>query len=446
LREDRAVLHHGRWHDADATGHGMNILLLGSGGREHALAWKIAASPLVDRLYCAPGNAGIARESELVAMDPADHAAVIEFCKSHGADLVVVGPEAPLCAGIVDDLAAAGIKGFGPSKAAARLEGSKGFAKDLCKANRIPTAAYEYFTAAAPAKAYVRAQGAPIVVKADGLAAGKGVIVAASVVEAEAAVDMMFDAGLATGGLVIEEFLAGEEASFFALCDGVTAIPLVAAQDHKRVLDGDQGPNTGGMGAYSPAPVVTSELSRRAMDEIVLPTIRAMQAMGVPYKGVLYAGLMITAAGPKLIEYNVRFGDPECQVLMLRLMSDLVPALLASCDGMLKNFDLRWYAEAALAVVMAAKGYPGNYAKGSVIEGLDAAAAIEGVEIFHAGTKAEAGRILANGGRVLNVCAHGSTVTQAQARAYAAIDRIHWPDGFCRRDIGFRAVTRERKL
>jgi phosphoribosylamine--glycine ligase len=422
----------------------MNILLLGSGGREHALAWKIAASPLVERLYCAPGNAGIGREAELVAVDPADHAAVIAFCKTQRVDLVVVGPEAPLCAGIVDDLTAAGIKAFGPSGGAARLEGSKGFTKDLCKANGIPTAAYQRFTAAAPAKAYVRTQGIPIVVKADGLAAGKGVVVATSIAEAEAAIDMIFGAELGIAGLVVEEFLAGEEASFFALCDGTTAIPLAAAQDHKRAFDGDQGPNTGGMGAYSPAPVMTPELSRRTMDEIVLPTVRAMVAMGTPYRGVLYAGLMITAAGPKLIEYNVRFGDPECQVLMLRLMSDLVPALLACCDGMLKNFDLRWYADAALAVVMAAKGYPGSYAKGSAIEGLEAAAEIDGVEIFHAGTKAERGHILANGGRVLNVCARGKSVADAQARAYAAVDRIRWAQGFCRRDIGFRALERER--
>jgi phosphoribosylamine--glycine ligase len=429
----------------------MNILLLGAGGREHALAWKIAASPLVDRLYCAPGNAGIARECELVALDIADHSAVIAFCKSNRIDLVVVGPEAPLCVGIVDDLNIAGIKAFGPSKAAARLEGSKGFTKDLCKANKIPTAAYQRFAAAAPAKAYVRAQGAPIVVKADGLAAGKGVVVATSIAEAEAAIDMMFAGSMFAGGLgeagaevVVEEFLAGEEASFFALCDGESAIALASAQDHKRVFDGDEGPNTGGMGAYSPAPVMTPELSRRAMDEIVLPTVRAMKAMGVPYKGVLYAGLMITAEGPKLIEYNVRFGDPECQVLMPRLMSDLVPALLACCDGMLKNFDLRWYPDAALTVVMAAKGYPGSYAKGSVIEGLDAAAEVEGVEIFHAGTKADGDRILANGGRVLNVCALGKSVGEAQARAYAAVDRIRWADGFCRRDIGFRAVEREK--
>jgi phosphoribosylamine--glycine ligase len=424
----------------------MNILLLGSGGREHALAWKIAASPLIEKLTCAPGNAGIAQECELVALDPADHAAVIAFCRAQNIGLVVVGPEAPLCAGIVDDLTAAGIKAFGPSKAAARLEGSKGFTKDLCKANDIPTAAYERFSAAAPAKEYARAQGAPIVIKADGLAAGKGVVVAQTLAEAESAIDMMFGGGLGDAGaeVVVEEFLTGEEASFFALCDGETAIPLAAAQDHKRVFDGDHGPNTGGMGAYSPAAVMTPDMIRRTMDEIVLPTVRAMKQMGAPYKGVLFAGLMIGDSGPKLIEYNVRFGDPETQVLMLRLMSDLVPALLASCDGVLKNFDLRWRPDTALTVVMAAKGYPGNYARGSLIEGLDGAAQVDGVEIFHAGTTAEGGRILANGGRVLNVCAVGKSVAEAQARAYAAVDRIRWPDGFCRRDIGWRAVEREK--
>jgi phosphoribosylamine--glycine ligase len=423
----------------------MNILLLGSGGREHALAWKMAASPLVDRLYCAPGNAGIAREAECVALDLADHAGLIAFCKQNQVDFVVVGPEAPLVAGVVDDLEAAGIKAFGPSKAAARLEGSKGFTKDLCRANDIPTAAYERFTTPAPAKAYVRAKGAPIVIKADGLAAGKGVVVAETLDEAEAAVDMIFGGELGEAGaeLVVEEFLRGEEASFFVLCDGEDAIPLASAQDHKRAFDGDKGPNTGGMGAYSPAPVMTEEMSRRALDEIVLPTIRAMKAMGALYKGVLYAGLMITADGPKLIEYNVRFGDPECQVLMLRLMSDLLPALLATRDGVLKTFDLRWYTDVALTVVMAAKGYPGAYAKGSIISGLEEAEKIEGVQIFHAGTKADGNRILANGGRVLGVSALGETVTEGRARAYAAIARIRWPEGFCRSDIGFRAIARE---
>jgi phosphoribosylamine--glycine ligase len=423
----------------------MNILILGSGGREHALAWKMAGSPLADKLYCAPGNAGITREAECVALDVADHRAVIAFCQTKKIDLVAVGPEVPLCAGIVDDLEAAGIKAFGPSKWAARLEGSKGFTKDLCKANKIPTAAYERFKGAAAAKDYVRKKGAPIVVKADGLAAGKGVVVAETIAEAEAAIDMMFGGGLGSPAweIVIEDCLVGEEASFFALCDGETAIALVSAQDHKRVFDGDKGPNTGGMGAYSPAPIMTPEMNARVMDEIIHPTVRAMKAMGAPYKGVLFAGLMITKDGPQLIEYNVRFGDPECQVLMLRLMSDLVPALLAARDGQLKNFDLRWYPDAALTVVMAAKGYPGNYERGTEIEGLDAAAQVEGVEIFHAGTKADGNRILANGGRVLNVCARGKRVREAQQRAYAAVDRIQWPGGFCRRDIGWQAVKRE---
>ncbi|HEY4406967.1 MAG TPA: phosphoribosylamine--glycine ligase [Xanthobacteraceae bacterium] len=423
----------------------MNVLIIGSGGREHALAWKIAASPLVERLICAPGNAGIAQECETVALDPTDHAAVIALCRARAIDFVVVGPETPLCAGIVDDLAAAGIKAFGPTKAAARLEGSKGFTKDLCRENGIPTAAYERFTAAGPAKAYLRRHGAPVVVKADGLAAGKGVVVAASIAEAEAAIDGILGGSLGAAGaeVVIEEFLPGEEVSFFALCDGDNAIPLASAQDHKRVLDGDRGPNTGGMGAYSPAPALPPALAARVMAEIVLPTVRAMKARGTPFRGVLFAGLMLTPDGPKLIEYNVRFGDPECQVLMLRLMSDLLPALIACCDGMLKNFDLRWFPDAALTVVMAAKGYPGSYAKGSVIEELDAAAVVEGVQIFHAGTLAEGGRILANGGRVLNVSALGKTVGEAQRRAYQAVDRIRWADGFCRRDIGYLAVERE---
>jgi phosphoribosylamine--glycine ligase len=424
----------------------MNILLLGSGGREHALAWKIANSTLTDKLYCAPGNAGIAQEAECVALDVTDHAAVIAFAKQKKIDLVVVGPEAPLCAGIVDDLEAAGIKAFGPTKWAARLEGSKGFTKDLCKANSIPTAAYERFKQAAPAKDYVRNQGAPIVVKADGLAAGKGVVVAETVEQAEAAIDMLFGGGLGAPAreIVIEDCLIGEEASFFALCDGETAIALASAQDHKRVGDGDTGPNTGGMGAYSPAPVMTPAMNARVMDEIVLPTVHALKRAGAPYKGVLFAGLMITKDGPQLIEYNVRFGDPETQVLMLRLMSDLVPALLAARDGQLKNFDLRWYDDAALTVVMAAKGYPGEYKTGTLIEGLDAAAQVEGVEIFHAGTRRDGNHILANGGRVLNVCARGNSVAQAQQRTYAAIDKIKWIDGFCRRDIGWRAIAHEK--
>jgi phosphoribosylamine--glycine ligase len=436
------------WGEAPCyTKSGMNILILGSGGREHALAWAISASPLTARLVCAPGNAGIAQVADCVPLDLGDHKAVIAFAKENKIDLVVVGPEAPLVAGIVDDLEAAGVKAFGPNKWAARLEGSKGFTKDLCRANNIPTAAYQRFKGAAAAKEYVRKQGAPIVVKADGLAAGKGVVVAESIAEAEAAIDMMFGGGLGAPAweVVIEECLVGEEASFFALCDGEHALALASAQDHKRVGDGDKGPNTGGMGAYSPAPVMTPEITWRTMDEIILPTVRAMKAIGAPYKGVLFAGLMITAKGPQLIEYNVRFGDPECQVLMLRLMSDLLPALMAARDGQLKNFDLRWYPSAALTVVMAANGYPGAYDKGSVIGGLAEAAALEDVQIFHAGTKTENGKIVANGGRVLNVCGSGDTIRDAQARAYAAVDKIKWPGGFCRRDIGWRAIAREQK-
>jgi len=424
----------------------MHILLLGSGGREHALAWKIAASPLLTKLWCAPGNAGIAREAECVALDIADHAAVIDFCRRNAVEFVVVGPDAPIAAGIVDDLDAAGFKAFGPTKAAGRLESSKTFTKELCRANNIPTAAYRHFTDPEAARAYVRAQGAPIVVKADGLAAGKGVVVAATEDEAIAAVDMMFGGGFGEAGaeVVIEEFMLGEEASFFALCDGEHALPLATAQDHKRAFDGDGGPNTGGMGAYSPAPIMTEAICARVMEEMIMPTLRALQAMGSPYRGVLYTGVMVTTEGPKLVEYNARFGDPECQVLMLRMMSDVLPALIACADGQLKHFSLRWFDDVALTVIMATRGYPGECGKGSVIEGLDEAAAIEGVELFHAGTKADGDRILANGGRVLNVCALGKTVTEAQRRAYQAVDRIKWPDGFCRRDIGWQAVQREQ--
>jgi phosphoribosylamine--glycine ligase len=425
----------------------MNILLLGSGGREHALAWKIAGSPLLSKLWCAPGNAGIAQEAECVALDIADHAAVIDFCRRNAIDLVVVGPETPLAAGIIDDLGRAGIKAFGPSRLAARLEGSKGFTKALCTEFGIPTGAYGRFTDAAEALAYARSHAAPIVVKADGLAAGKGVVVAQTLREAEDAIAMMFDGAFGAAGaeVVIEEFLAGREISFFALCDGDTAIPLATAQDHKRVFDHDRGPNTGGMGAYSPTPFVTDAIQAEIMAKIILPTVAGMKARGTPFRGVLYAGIMLTAEGPKLFEYNVRFGDPECQVLMLRMMSDLVPAMLAACDGQLAHFDLRWFPEPALTVVMAARGYPGDYARGTRIEGLEDAGTIEGVEIFHAGTVAKDGQILANGGRVLNVCASGETVTEAQMRAYQAVDRINWPDGFCRRDIGWQAVEREKQ-
>src|ERR1700712_3914525 len=351
----------------------MNILLLGSGGREHALAWKIAASPLLTKLWCAPGNAGIAQEAECVALDIADHGAVIDFGKANAVDFVVVGPDAPIAAGIVNDLNAAGFKAFGPTRAAGQLESSKSFTKALCRANGIPTAAYEHFTDADSAKTYIRQQGAPIVVKADGLAAGKGVVVAMTEQEALAAVDMMFGGGFGEAGaeIVIEEFMQGEEASFFALCDGDHALPLATAQDHKRAFDGDKGPNTGGMGAYSPAPVMTDAINARVMSEMIMPTLRAMKAMGAPYKGVIYAGIMITKDGPKLVEYNARFGDPETQVLMLRMMSDIVPALIASADGQLKNFGLRWFDDVALTVIMATKGYPRDYGKGFVIEGLD---------------------------------------------------------------------------
>ena len=420
----------------------MNILLIGSGGREHALAWKISGSPLCDRLMIAPGNPGTAQCGTNVAVDPTDHQAVIAFCRTEAIDLVVVGPEAPLVAGLVDDLAAAGLKAFGPRRAAAQLEGSKAFTKELCREFTIPTAAFARFTEVEAAKAYARERGAPIVVKADGLAAGKGVVVAATVADAEEAIEAMLRGALGAAGaeLVIEECLVGEEASFFALSDGTTAIPLGTAQDHKRVFDGDEGPNTGGMGAYSPAPVLTPVLEARVMREIVLPTVAGMKARGTPYVGVLYAGLMITAEGPKLIEYNVRFGDPECQVLMPRMKTDLVAALLAACDGVLRSFDVRWWDDAALTVVMAAQGYPGAIARGSEIGGIAEAEALEDVLVFHAGTRQDGSRLVADGGRVLNVTATGKTIAEAQARAYEAVAAIDWPQGFCRRDIGWRAV------
>ena len=424
----------------------MNVLLIGSGGREHALAWALSASPLLSRLYCAPGNGGIADYATCVALDTADHAAAISFCRETSIDFVVIGPEIPLVAGLSDDLAAAGIKVFGPSKAAARLEGSKGFTKDLCREHAIPTAAYERFGDAVAAKGYIATRNRlPIVVKADGLAAGKGVIIAQSQTEADAAIDACFSGafGVAGAEVVIEEFLEGEEASFFVLCDGVNILPLPAAQDHKRVGDGDTGPNTGGMGAYSPAAVMTPAIVQRTLDEIIRPTVTAMAARGTPFRGVLFAGLMIGADGPKLIEYNTRFGDPECQVLMMRLKSDLLAALLATADGVLGSFDLRWRDDPALTVVMAARGYPGHYSKGDEIRGLAQAAVLPGVEIFHAGTRREGDRILADGGRVLNVTARGATIAQARDRAYAAVAAIDWPGGFCRSDIGWRAVVRD---
>ena len=422
----------------------MKVLVVGSGGREHALCWSIAASPLCDKLYCAPGNAGIAEQAECVAIAVDDIRALVAFAVEHAIDFVVVGPEAPLVAGLADRLEAEGVKTFGPSAAAAVLEGSKAFMKDLCVRHNIPTAAYGRFTNAGAAKEFLRGRGLPIVVKADGLAAGKGVVIARTLAEADAAIDAMLEArqfGGASEEIVIEEFLEGEEASFFALVDGSTALPLASAQDHKAAGDGDTGPNTGGMGAYSPAPVMTEDMTGRVMLEIIDPTVRAMAAEDRPFRGVLFAGLMITADGPKLLEYNVRFGDPECQVLCLRLKSDLLPALIAARDGELDHFHLRWEPHAALAVVMAAEGYPGDYEKGTEIRGIDKALQITDVTVFHAGTTRDAsGRLLASGGRVLSVCATGASIAAAQRQAYAAIDRIDWPHGFCRRDIGWRAV------
>lgn len=429
----------------------MKVLVVGSGGREHALCWSIAASPLCRKLYCAPGNAGIAAEAECVPIAAENVPALVEFAVKEAIDFVVVGPEAPLCAGLVDRLTEIGIKSFGPSAAAAQLEGSKGFMKDLCAKYEIPTAVYGRFSDAVAAKAYIRDRGAPIVVKADGLAAGKGVVVAHTIDEALAAVDnALLDGRFGDAGaeVVIEEFLTGEEVSVFAICDGKTAIVLASAQDHKAVFDGDKGPNTGGMGAYSPAPIMDEALAAQVELEFIKPTMAAMAAEGCPYRGVLFAGLMVDENGPKLLEYNVRFGDPECQVLMTRLMSDVLPALIAAADGVLDTFDLRWYdEEVALTVVMAAEGYPGDYERGTLINGIDAAMADDqNIMIFHAGTERdETGQLLAAGGRVLNVTARGATVREAQSRAYAAIDRIDWPKGFCRRDIGWRAVDREER-
>ncbi len=423
----------------------MNILLIGSGGREHALAWAMSASPLVTKLYCAPGNAGIAQVAECVAIDTMDLDRLVSFAREKGIDFAVIGPEAPLTAGLADRFEAAGIKALGPSAAGAQLEASKGFVKDLCAEHKIPTAAYRRCRDAMEAKAFAATLSLPVVVKADGLAQGKGVTIAESRAESDAAIEAMFGGAFGEAGkeVVIEEFLEGEEASFFVLTDGIHVLPLASAQDHKRVFDGDKGPNTGGMGAYSPAPVLTAALEREIIARIVQPTIDAMRARGTPYQGVLYAGLMIGKDGPKLIEYNCRFGDPECQVLMLRLKSDLVSALIAARDGVLDTFDLRWHNEVALTVVMASNGYPGAYEKGSEIRGLEEAAKVNGVEIFHAGTSEREGRILANGGRVLNVCALGKDVREARDRAYQAIARIDWPGGFCRHDIGWRALARE---
>ncbi len=425
----------------------MNILLIGSGGREHALAWKISQSPLLKTLYCAPGNGGMQDVATAVEINTNDHAAVVEFCQEFDISLVVVGPEAPLVDGLADTLDAAGISVFGPKATAAQLEGSKGFTKDICAKYNIPTAAYGRFSDAASAKAYVQENGAPIVVKADGLAAGKGVILAQTVSEAEEAIDDMFRGAFGDAGVevVVEEFLVGEEASFFALSDGTTVLPLATAQDHKAVGDGDTGPNTGGMGAYSPAPVMTDEMSERVLHEIIEPTVKAMQDLGCPYQGVFFAGLMITKDGPKLIEYNCRFGDPECQVLMMRMQSDIVPLLVACAKGRLAEQSVSWHEQTALTVVLAATGYPGSYEKNTLIQGLDRAAARDNTFVFHAGTKRDNGDIRAVGGRVLNVTALGTNVSEAQASAYSAIEDIDWPEGFCRSDIGWRAVKREQE-
>jgi phosphoribosylamine--glycine ligase len=416
----------------------MRVLVVGSGGREHALAWSIAASPLVDKLYCAPGNAGIAEEAQCVPIRATDIAGLVGLCRRERIDFVVVGPEAPLVLGLVDALEAEGIPAFGPSAAAAALEGSKAFAKDLCRRAQIPTAAHRRFRDPAAAKAFITSHGAPIVVKADGIAAGKGVTVAADLDTAYHAVDAALverrfgEAGIE---IVVEDCLAGEEVSFFALVDGKTALPLATAQDYKRVGDGDTGPNTGGMGAVSPAPALTPAIEGVVMERIILPAVGAMEREGRPFKGILYAGLMLTEAGPKLLEFNVRLGDPEAQPLMIRLMSDLLPALIAARDGVLKSVDLRWHAEHALCVVMAATGYPDEPERGSEIRGLEAAADPE-VKIFHAGTRRDGERLVADGGRVLGVTALGRDLAAARERAYAAVDRIDWPGGFCRRDIG----------
>ncbi|KAB2729616.1 phosphoribosylamine--glycine ligase [Brucella intermedia] len=425
----------------------MKVLLIGSGGREHALAWKLAASPLLEKLYCAPGNPGIATVAELVDISADDHKALIAFAKDKKIDLVVVGPEAPLVAGLSDEMRSEGIRVFGPSKAAAQLEGSKGFTKDLCARFDIPTGAYGRFNNAPKAKAYIRQQGAPIVVKADGLAAGKGVVVAMTLDEALDAVDACFEGAFGSAGaeVVVEEFLDGEEASFFCICDGKTALPLGSAQDHKRVGDGDTGPNTGGMGAYAPAPVMTPEIVERTMRELIEPTMRGMAEIGAPFSGILFLGLMIGKDGPKLIEYNTRFGDPECQVLMMRLNSDLLPLINAAVDGKLDEVSLDWKDQPALTVVMAAEGYPSNVKKGSVIRDLDKLEGIDGVKVFHAGTAEKDGNIIANGGRVLNVTAIADTVAEAQTKAYEAVKRIDWPEGFYRSDIGWRAVEREKR-
>ena len=418
----------------------MNILLLGSGGREHALAWAIRQNPKCDRLICAPGNAGMEPLGECAALDILDGAAVAEFADQNAIDFVVIGPEAPLAAGVADALRDAGIACFGPSAAAARLEASKSFTKEVCDASGAPTAAWGHFTDADAARAYVRAQGAPIVVKADGLAAGKGVVVAMTLDDALAAVDDVFDGAFGKAEVVIEEFMEGEEASFFVLVDGETVVPFGTAQDHKRAFDDDEGPNTGGMGAYSPAPVMTDAVTQAAMDRIVLPTVREMARRGTPYSGVLYVGLMIKDGAPRLVEYNVRFGDPECQVLMMRLGAQALDAMLACAEGRLADLTITWADDHAMTVVMAAKGYPGAYSRGEAIHGLDDLPNSSFETVFHAGTAYRDGQLVSNGGRVLTATARGDDLRQARDRAYGLIGRIDWPGGFNRSDIGWRAL------
>ncbi len=426
----------------------MNVLLIGGGGREHALAWAISASPRLTTLFCSPGNPGILEVANCVTIDISDHTAVVDFCRLNAVELVVVGPEAPLVAGLADDLRAAGLRCFGPGKAAAQLEGSKAFTKNLCAAADIPTAGYRSFADTKAAKAYIEVHPLPVVIKADGLAAGKGVAIAETREDANQFVDECFGGkfGVAGASVVIEEFLVGEEASFFVVCDGTSILPLATAQDHKRVGDGDTGPNTGGMGAYSPAPVMTDEVIEKTLQEIIQPTVDELRKQGMPYQGVLYAGLMITRDGPKLIEYNVRFGDPEAQVLMMRVeRPQVLDVLDAAARGTLDEVSLGWDDGVALSVVMAAEGYPGTPTKGTEIEGLDQAAQDPDVMIFHAGTARDAeGRLVANGGRVLNVTARGASVAETRARVYAAIEKVDWPGGFCRSDIGWRAIAREQ--
>lgn len=421
----------------------MNVLLIGSGGREHALAWKLAQSPMLDILFAAPGNPGIAEHARLVDLDPRDHRAIAGFCQENAIGLVVIGPEAPLVDGLGDALRTAGVAVFGPDRVPAQLEGSKGFTKDLCTRYGIPTARYLRATDKAAAQAALADFGLPVVIKADGLAAGKGVIIAETEDEARDALDTMFNGGFGEAGaeVVIEEFLTGEEVSFFALTDGNTVLSFGSAQDHKRVGDGDTGPNTGGMGAYSPASILTPELERQVMVEIVEPTVRAMAEAGTPYSGVLYAGLMLTPSGPSLIEYNARFGDPECQVLMMRLENDLLAIMIATAKGELAGATAYFSPDAAVTVVMAAKGYPGTPEKGGCISSLDAAAS-GGAMIFHAGTAQSGPNLVANGGRVLTITARAASVATARDLAYAAVDKIDFPSGFCRRDIGWREIGR----